>query len=675
MKRQLFPFARPFFLCTGLVLAVGAPGWAGENAPDSYLDMELAQLMQVTLTSAAKKEQSLDETAAAAFVIARRDIERSSATTVPELLAMVPGIQVAQVANGKWSVSSRGFGGFTSNKLLVMIDGRSVYTPAYSGTYWDMQNLLLEDIDRIEVIRGPGGTLWGANAVNGVINIITRESQETLGTLVRGSVGSQEQTAAARYGTPIGSKSFGRFFAFGKTMNSNELHNATGDAHDDWENIQAGFRLDGITDARNDWTLSGDIYTNSGDQIVSPFWITAPPFMTENYGDYDAGGANLNGSWRHQLSDDRLLTVSGYLDYTDREEAFLNQSFTTLNLDLQYETPMGEYHSLTMGAGYRFIDSNFDTTFQVQLPDQDRSLYSAFLQDEIELAPKTLWLTLGTKYEHNEYTGSEWQPSARLLYKPAPNHSLWSSVARAVRTPSQIENSGRVTVGVIPSFPPAPPTISVVDLVGSTSFDSEEVIAYEAGYRWQARNNLSFDLAAYLNSYDKIYASLPTTTPLELEFVNALDGEGYGFELAANYQPRTWLTFNLAYSWQELDLDWRDSAYEIYPDNELFERGVPQNMFTLRSQVLFSERWQTNLWLRYTDEIEAIEAADFTNLITISSWWQFDANIIWKPSDNFELKLAGRNIFNDEELQTIAEFVTPATDIKADVYLQATWSF
>lgn len=673
MKRPRILQPLLLLLSSPMLIVPALPVWAGEQGEDSYLELDLAQLMQVTLTSAAKKEQSLDETAAAAFVITSSDIKRSTATSIPELLAMAPGIQVAQIANGKWSVSSRGFGGYTSNKLLVMIDGRSVYTPAYSGTYWDMQNVLLEDVDRIEVIRGPGGTLWGANAVNGVINIITKKAQDTQGTLVRGSGGTKEYNGAVRYGTPIGEKSFGRFFAFGTSLDNNELDDGSGSANDDWENIQAGFRFDGITDAKNDWTLSGDVYQNSGDQIVNPYLIPTPPYSTVYDDDYDASGANLNGIWRHQFNDEDRLTVSGYLDYTDREEVFLTQTFTTFNLDLQYETLIGDNHSLTTGLGYRHIDSSFDNTFQVHVEDSNRDLYSAFIQDEIELVEQQLWLTIGSKFEYNEYTDAEWQPSARILYKPKPNHSLWTSVARAVRTPSQIERDGQVTIAVSDGSNPFIPAGIPFYLAGSSDFDSEEVIAYEAGYRWQAKSNLSFDIATYYNSYDKIYAS--TFDGMGLTFANAVDGEGYGVELAANWQPNNWLTFNLAYSWQELDLGWRNDSYATNTAGNIFEDALPEHLLTLRSQMVFSPRWQANMSLRYTDEISAYEATDLDNPIEISSWWQLNANITWKATENFELKFAGRNIFNDDELQSVSEFVTPGTDIEADFYIMGTWSF
>lgn len=663
-------------LCGSIFSAEIPLAQAEDKADDSYLDMGLAQLMQVTLTSVAKKEQSLDETAAAAFVISQSDIQQSGATSIPELLAMVPGIQVAQISASKWSVSSRGFSGYTSNKLLVMIDGRSVYTPAFSGTYWDMQNVMLEDVDRIEVIRGPGGTMWGANAVNGVINVITKKSQDTLGTLVRGSAGNQEQTAATRFGTPIGSKSFGRVYAMASDHDSNSRHDGSGDANDDWNNIQAGFRLDGITDANNDWTLSGDVYRDSGDQTVYPFWTNFPIFLTESRSSFRAEGANLIGSWQHRFTDDDQLTAKAYIDTTNRFEIFTDQSFTSLDLDIQYETRIGDRNSLTMGLGYRYIDGDFNETFQAAIPDQENSLYSTFIQDEVEIIPDNLWLTVGTKYEHNDFTGSEWQPSGRLLWKPRENHSLWTSVARAVRTPSMVEDSGSVTTGSFPVFiPPGTFTTGRVLLTGSSDFDSEEVIAYEAGYRWQASNSLFFDVALYYNEYDKIYSSLPIDSPTSLKFVNASEGEGYGFELAANWLPISWLSFDLAYSWQKIRLNWRNESFDIFPERQLSELNVPQNQISLRSKIVMSEQWQFNWWLRYVDEIVTLNPITLSSTIEVDSFVQLNANIIWKPIDNLEIMLAGRNFFNDEQLQFISEFITPATDIEADVYLKATWRF
>ncbi len=665
---------------TVFVLHAASSALAHSEVENKYIDMDLAQLMQMTITSVSKKPQALADAAAAVFVITQEDIRRSGVTTIPDALAMAPGLQVARISSSKWAISSRGFGGYTSNKLLVMIDGRSVYTPAYSGTYWDMQNTLLEDVDRIEVIRGPGGTLWGANAVNGVINIITKKAQDTLGTMVRAGVGNQEKlSAAARHGITIGSSAFGRFYVTTNDRGSNVLADSGQDANDDWRNIQTGFRMDGMAGAKNEWTLQGDLYKNNGDQIVYPLWLEDFPFSTSDYSDYSASGGNLNGNWQHRLSGGDLFTVKAYIDGVNRDESYAEQTFTTVDLDLQYETRLGERNSVTMGTGYRYIDAEFDGSFQAQIPNQSNAVYSAFLQDEIKLLPDRLWLTLGTKYEHNDFTGSEWQPSARLLLKPAADHTLWTAVARAVHTPSMAEDSGTLMAAVIPlPAPPFGPGTQTSRLLGNPSLDSEILIAYEAGYRWQARKNLSFDVAVYYNDYDDLVTTHPTTdsTSFDLLFNNAKKGNGRGVELAVNWQARSWWSLFFTYTWQELDLEWQDPLNTVlFGDVSLSEENYPKHQASIRSAIDFAENWQFNCWLRYVDAISGQNKINLDEQIPVASYFVFDANVIWTPQKNIEVMFAGQNLLNSSQLQYVGEIITPSTEIERGVYGKITWHF
>ena len=649
------------------------PAQAKAETDDSYFNMDLAQLMQVRITSVSKKSQSLADTPAAAYVITQEDIHRSGVTSIPEALALAPGIQVARISASEWSISARGFGGYTSNKLLVMIDGRSVYSPAYSGTYWDQQNTLLEDIDRIEVIRGPGGTIWGSNAVNGVVNIITKNAKDTQGTLLRIGGGNLEKfMGGARYGGRLGDSTFGRFYVTGNDRGSNVLAANDQDAQDGWHNAQGGFRLDGKVGTGDEWNLQGDLYQNNGNQISFPFWINTPPYRTTNYGDYSAGGNILTGSWKHRLTGGDLLSFSAYYDSNYRKESYFNQSFATVDMNLQYETRLGDRNSLTMGTGYRRVAGTFANTTQVTIPDQTNDLYSLFLQDEIKLIPNQLWFTLGTKYEHNDFTGNEWQPSARLLWKPVDNHSLWTSVARAVRTPSMVERTGSVIASSVPPYP--------VSLRGNPDFGSETLIAYEAGYRWQASKDLSFDVAVYYNDYDDIYTLLPGPDPTDsnLYFVNAKKGNGYGVETAVNWKTNSWLSFILTYSWQDLEIDWKDpvkAAMSGQVVGDLTSANYPKNLISLRSAIDFAAGWQFNWWLRYVDPIRGRDALDPTDLTPIDSYFLLDANLVWKPQNGLEVMLAGQNLLNHNQLEYISELITPPTKIGRSVYLKATWSF
>lgn len=642
---------------------------------NKYLDLDLSQLMDVTITSAAKKPQKLADTAAAVYVITQEDIRKAGVTSIPDILAMAPGIQVSRINSSRWSVSSRGFGGFTSNKLLVMIDGRSVYTPAYSGTFWDMQHTMLEDIDRIEIIRGPGGTIWGANAVNGVINIITKKAQDTQGGLVSLGVGNQDRfTEAARYGGKLSETSYGRLYVMGGDRNSNELAGSGRDAYDGWQNIQGGFRADGNIGAKDEWNIQGDIYKNDGDQIVSPFWTNSYPYMSVNYGNISSQGENLIGRWQHTFDNADKLSFKAYYDGTDRDEVYYHAKFSTTDLDVQYEKSIGSWNNLTMGAGYRQVDATFENTFQVQIPDQTKDLYSLFAQDEIPLITETLVLTLGMKYEHNDYTGEEWQPSGRILYKPASNHSLWAAVGKAVRTPSMAEKTGAILFGLAET----PYGMLPLYITGAPDFGSETVIAYEAGYRWQAQKNLSFDAAVYYNDYQDLYSTtynLSSSGRPGLLISNAESGEGKGLELAANWQASPWLSFALTYTWQDLTLSWEETSAQSVSSTSISSVNYPKNQFSIRTTADFSENWQVNGWLRYVDEIYALGNVGTQNLIPVSDYFLLDMNIIWKPKQNLEIMLSGQNLLNNSQLEYISEFITPATEISRGVYLKATWKF
>jgi iron complex outermembrane receptor protein len=670
-------------LACALMLA-GTPGSAAaaDSEVNEYLDMDITQLMRVMVTSASKKAQALSDVPSAIFVITQDDIRRSGVTTIPEALAMAPGVQVSRISSSRWSVSSRGFPGFTSNKLLVLIDGRSIYSPGYSGSFWDSQNTMLEDVDRIEVIRGPGGTVWGANAVNGIINIITKSAKDTQGTLVRVGAGSKGLfTSAARYGGQLNATTHGRLYLSyddypSNTLVTPDIVTAGTDAHDGWRPTQGGFRIDGTPHGRAEWTVQGDMLVNDEDMLISPYWLDHFPYRSSWYDSATISRTNLLGRWRQDLGSGRALTLQSYVDQSryDLDQDPFQQSFDTLDVDLQYETPMGSRHNLIVGTGYRLTEIDFTSNALIDLPDRNDSLYSGFVQDEINLLPNTLWLTLGTKYEDNEYSGSEWQPSAKLLWKPRPRHSLWASVARAVRTPTPLEQEGRITVGTYPT----PWGDGRASFTGASGFDAETVVAYETGYRWQATDTLSLDLALFLNDYDKLYAltARPDYPDYDLVFINGLEGKGAGFEISADWKAASWLSFILNYSYLELDLDRTDpSGWADMTD--YFEGISPTQQVSLRSSIALASNWQLNLWLRYVDAIVARDANNLlsTTKIPIDSSTQLNANLIWTPTPHLEVMFAGQNLFDTSQLEYAMEYINPATEIERCVYGKITWRF
>ena len=670
------PSLLKLLLVQSLLLLYGvAPVLATDKTLARYLDMDLAQLMEVTITSAAKRPQTLADTAAAVFVISRDDIRRSGVSSIPEALAMAPGLQVARISASRWSISSRGFAGYTSNTLLVMLDGRSLYTPAYSGTFWDMQNAMLEDVERIEVIRGPGGTVWGANAVNGVINIITKKAQDTAGTILRTGFGSQEKfMGAARYGGKIGENTFGRLYVIGNDRESNVLAGSGEDAFDGWHTLQGGFRADGSVGSKNEWTLHGDVFKNDGDQIIFPYWVDGPPYLTANHTALSSRGANLLGHWQHQLAGGQQLSTQIYYDYTSRSED-LNIAFHTLDTELQYETRIGEGNEVTVGTGYRRITGANQDTFQSEIPDRTDDLYSIFLQDVVQLIDDQLLLTMGTKWEHNGFTGNEWQPSGKLVFKPVEHHTLWTSVARAVRTPSIMEHAGRF---VLASYP-TPFGTGTSGFTGSNDFHSEVVVAYEAGYRRQLGARLSFDLAVFYNDYEEIltFTQQASLQGQDMVFTNNGHGEGHGFEVAGDWKASAWLRFFLSYSYLNATFDFAKPSQGENQFRSFMEKFSPRHQVGLRSAIDLADNWQVNGWLRYIDTIEGRGSLDLLSEegTAIDAYFLFDLNLIWKASRDLEIMFVGQNLLDSSQPQYVAEIHTLFTEIERGYYVKMTWRF
>ena len=651
------------------------PAQSSELSDNEFLDMDISQLMQVTITSVSKKPERLSDAAAAVFVISNEDIRRSGATSFPEALRLVPGLHVAQISSSKWTVSSRGFSGQFSNKLLVLIDGRTVYTPAFSGVYWDMQGTLLEDVDRIEVIRGPGATLWGANAVNGVINIITKTSQETLGGLVRGSVGSHEtMRGGVRYGWQLHGGITGRLYVNYDNFDSFERLATSVDGNDEWESLRGGFRIDGEIDTRRSWTLQGDVYSNDESQLMAPFWVPVLPYYTELKEDFDVCGWNVLAKYEQTFTDDAKLTVQLYYDSNEREETFLGQTHDTIDVDVQYGTQLGD-HSLIMGLGYRSIDSDFSTTFQASITPSDRTdkIYSGFIQDTIKFAGDNLALTIGTKWEHNGYSGHELQPSGRLAWKINQSNMVWGAVSRAVRTTSQFESDGSLLISIDPTLSPFP---GLSYFRGDGGFDSEELTAYEAGYRWMPSGNLSFDFAFFYNDYDMVMGVAYTdpTTPYDTIINNTIRGDGSGFELAVDWQPTQWLELMMGYSYLKMDLVAKQ-LYALRTSASVYNGSSPEHQFTLRADVAINPRWNLHVGLRYIDELEdASPAAQMLGLV-IDDYWNCDVTMSYTYSENLEFMVGGKNLFHEENLEFVSEFFTPPTEIARSVFVQATYRF
>src|SRR6059036_6256 len=491
-------------------LAVCLTATTGAQTPRSVPDvtaMSMEDLMNVRVTSVSKREQKLGDAPAAVFVITQDDIRRSGARTIPEALRMAPGIEVARIDENKWAISARGFNGRFANKLLVLIDGRSVYTPLFSGVYWNVQDTLLEDIDRIEIIRGPGATLWGANAVDGVINVITKKAKATQSAVVTAGAGTEERAAGGvRFGSKLGDNTYYR--AYTKYFDWRPSVYPSGvTAHDGWDALRGGFRADWTPAGANSLTVQGDVYRSRFDETLTVASLSAPYSNTfPNDGKYSGG--NILGRWNH-TSEGSSMSLQMYYDNTTiTDHSLFGDHQNILDLDFQHGFHVGDSQQFVWGLGYRSIHDKNDASFTVYLQPNQVTLnqFSTFLQDEISLVDNRLQITLGSKFERNEFTGFEIEPNARLLWNLTPNQSIWTAVSRAVRTPALTEEGLRLNSQVIPPGTPANPTPlpAVVAVFGSHQFNSEDLLAYELGYRVQATKNLSLDIATFYNNYSNL---------------------------------------------------------------------------------------------------------------------------------------------------------------------------
>ncbi len=580
---------------------------------------------------------------------------------------------MARINSSKWAVSSRGFGGTFSNKLLVQIDGRSVYTPSYSGVYWDMQNVMIQDIERIEVIRGPGATLWGANAVNGVINIITKTAADTLGGLVSTGAGNHETClASVRYGRQFNPDLYGRFYVNHHGEDSYQYLSDNSDSGDDWQVTSGGFRLDRDVQISDSWTLQGDVYNGQEDQEVFPYWTEGSPVPSWADETSDIKGHNLLGRWQHHYTETNAWTLQAYFDSTDRQEIYLDQEHRTFDLDFQHRFQWLSGQDIVWGLGYRYLEDHFENSYMLALfPNQERfNLFSGFFQDEINLVSNRLWLTLGTKFEHNDYTGLEAQPSARLLWKPWVHHNFWASVSRAVRTPSRAEDSGRILVGVVP-YPPYPAII----VNGSSAMDVEKVVAYEAGYRYVENASFSVDFSFFYNDYSNL-TDFSYLDAANIKIVNGMSGNSRGLEVNAQWQPLTWLTTELNYTYIDLQMTSSDRNAAFSSGIDIVtENSSPRHQVFLTTGIDVRKNIRLNILGRYVDQLKVPSPSAKTQGLSVDDYLAMDVNVCWSPTGNLELMLAGQNLTDSAHLEFVNEYFTPAIEIEPSVYARLTWKF
>ena len=626
--------------------------------------------MNQDVTSVSKTPEPLGQAPAAIQVITNDEIRRSGASSLPEALRLADNLQVAQDNAHDWNISARGFNADLGNKLLVLIDGRTVYTPLFSGVEWDVQNVMLADLDRIEVISGPGGTLWGANAVNGVINIVSKSAQDTQGWYMEGGGGSElRDFGAVRYGGTLAPDVYYRVYGMYFDRN-NEITDNGAPATDAWSQGKGGFRIDTGGPSDDKFTLQGDYYNGTTGNVAIPGTVNVE------------SGENVLGRWTHTFSSDSDMSLQLYYDRTNLSQpeaasivlghvfepaGTFSDSLDTYDVDFQHHFSAGDRNRITWGAGYRFTHDQNDNapTLAFYPAPLNQNLMSSFAQDEIKLQDNLL-LTMGTKVEHNDYTGFEVQPSGRLQWNFTPKQMLWAAVSRAVRTPSRIDHDLAEPTGLPSPFPSG-----IID--GTTAFTSETLIAYEAGYRAQLGDKVSGSVSTYYNDYSKIRSLTPTPTSLIAGFPlyvqNNLEGETYGIEVSTDYQMLDWWRLHAGYNYLQEHIHVRPG--EVDATHGLNETADPQNQFSFRSSMDLPQNIEFDTELRYVDQLP------INNLATagiVPSYYELDARLAWHPTKNLEISIVGQNLLHDQHPEY--GFPSPMqVEIERSVYGKIAWHF
>lgn len=650
-------------LLGSLCITTGAAANHATSLPEDLTDMSLEALMNIEITSVVKRPQKKSEAAAAVFVIKQEDLRRWGVTSIPDALRHVPGLQVARIDAGKWAISSRGFNSRFANKLLVLIDGRSVYTPLFTGVYWEANEVMLEDVERIEVIRGPGGALWGANAVNGVINIITRAARDTQGSLAVAGAGNEERGfASLRHGAATAGgaryRVYGRFRALdtGAPINTGLAQRG---AHDDSEFGQTGFRTDWEDARGNAHTLQGDYYEgHAGQELLSA--ATAPLTLVN---DSDYTGGNLLYRKSGTLGAHSDFTLQTYYDFVQLESAALYEHRQTLDIDFQHHLLLRDHHDLMWGLNYRLIHDSTDATliFSLDPPRRDINLLSAFIQDEIHLFHDHGRLTLGSKFEHSELSGFGAQPNVRVTWLTDTGHTLWGAVSRAIRSPARGEHD--VSLMVLP----APTVIS-----GNPGFDSEILSAWELGYRFPVAERMSVDVAAFHNRYTDLRTIENTGTPAVLQFGNNMEGNTQGVEIDLHWQPRDGLDLHANYSRLEINLDLVNGSTDTQSRGA--EDVSPAHMANFWMAIDLDHNLELDAGIRYVSALNLDLSA--AGLPRIGDYFALDARLGWTPRPGLELSMVGQNLLDDRHPEFNPDFIfTLPSEVERSVYGKLTWKF
>ena len=700
-----------------LVLLLASLAAQATHAAEDFLDLNLREVLDLEITTASRKPQSVSQAAAAVHVITAEDIRRSPARTLPDLLRTVPGLQVASITSSSWAISARGLNGRFANKLQVLVDGRSVYSPLFAGVYWDAQETALENIERIEVVRGPGGTLWGANAFHGVINIITRSAASSQGTKLSLSVGDEQRfSASLQHGGQIGDDAHYRFYVKGFERDASRLISTGASARDGWRAGSAGARFDFGSGESSAWTLQGDYsYGEAGEPTIVN--LLRPPYRMYVPTRTRYEGASVLGRWQRQVGESDSFTLQAVADFTRRDwAAHTEEKRVTWDVDFQYHLRSLARNDLIIGVGLRQSDDSFTAAtrgipvdalqfVQGQAGSKVQRRVSFFAQDDISLLPDQLTLTLGTKVEHLPETGTELSPNARLLWTPSDSWSIWGAVSRAVRTPSRVDRRGQVVAAVeppsgfaltqpevLPGFNQISSPLPIVLQQGSGQVDAERVVAFEAGVKHRFSEKLSLDLAAFRNEYERLRtaqlvpptcepgggiapACLFTSAPGSVRYLmenspvgNDTDGYGQGLELSIDWIPtgpiRLQGAVTLFKSLTHADFS-TTGKFETDRDS-----GSPRAQWSLTGWWNAGRATDVTLGVRHVDKVSPAIGID------VGGYTELDARLAWRPRANLEFALHGRNLLHDRHPEYASELLdTALTSVERSVFGRATLRF
>lgn len=630
----------------------------------SIKKLSLEELGNVEVTAQSKEPEQVWETPAAISVLTQQDIRRLGATNIPDLLRMLPGVFVGTVNSEAWAVGVRGFASNFSKSLLVLVDGRNVYTPLFGGVYWQVQDLVFEDIDRIEVIRGPGGTVWGENAVNGVINIITKKSKETHGALSTTMAGNLEHyNGEAQYGGAVGKDFNYRIFAKG-FLRGPEIH-PNANVYDAWHMARGGFRTDWTPNKRDQLMVQADMYRGTNPRESLGMDTEEP-----------VSGGDVLARWSRDISRKRdnssNFYVQGYIDRTVREGLILGARQNTFNLDAVYQLQANARNTIILGAGYRNNPTDFTphNPFVDFLPHQQNyTLYNAFAQDEIALLPNRLSLTLGMKAEHNPFTGWELEPTGRVLFRASEHQTYWGAITRAVRIPSQIERNFRLAAP-LSLKPPLELLVS-----GNKKFKSETLLGYEAGYRQLLASNFYLDVAAYFNNYNQLQGFLPPVIEedpvadppepaLTILYGNTVRGSTRGIEFAPDWKVNSWWRLTGAYSLLRYNLRSRD-GFSDPASITGYVGSSPLNQIAVQSRLDIGREFEFDQSLRHVGSLPAQAVPAYTTANLRLGWHH----------KHFELSVVGRDLLDAGHTEFAAGDATvPTLGVRRSVFGKIVWT-